>query len=165
MEFAKKLLEIAGLGKERLHLEWCSSAEARRFADICQGVTENVRAQGPLDLSGLGLQLDAAEATAGSETLRWLVGKQVALLDHGDVFGRACEPEDFNRVLENALAQEYHKRLIALALRLEAGSVRDLQRRTGLDLLRISKLLTEMEKGNEAVFKGHREGSPVFEPP
>jgi len=165
MDFTKRLLDLAGVGKERLHLEWCSSAEAQRFANICRAVTENVRARGPLHLSGLELQLEAAEATAGSETLRWLVGKQVALLEHGDVFGRACEPEDFNRVLENALAQEYHKRLIALALRDEAGSVRDLHRRTGLDLLRISKLLTEMEKGNEAVFKGHREGIPVFESP
>ena len=38
-----KLLELAGIGKERLHLAWVSSAEAQRFAQIATEVTGSIK--------------------------------------------------------------------------------------------------------------------------
>ncbi len=35
----RKLLDLAGIGADRLHLAWVSSAEAQRFVDVVTDVT------------------------------------------------------------------------------------------------------------------------------
>jgi coenzyme F420-reducing hydrogenase delta subunit len=42
----QKLLKLSGIGENRLHLAWLSSAEAQRFVDITTGVIDQVKAQG-----------------------------------------------------------------------------------------------------------------------
>ena len=42
-------MQLAGIGKDRLHLAWVSSAEAQRFVEIATGVTESIKAQGRFD--------------------------------------------------------------------------------------------------------------------
>ncbi len=101
--------------------------------------------------------------TAQSETLRWLTGKAGSLISNGDVYGRRWDEERLAPILKSALEREYHQNLIYLALKEGHASVRDIAKRTGLDLLRISRMLSEMEKTNQAVFKGHHNRAPQFE--
>jgi len=42
-----KLASILGIEKERLRLEWISSAEGTRFAEVAREFTETIRALGP----------------------------------------------------------------------------------------------------------------------
>lgn len=46
-EAAKIVLEIQGVDPERFAVEWVSSAEAPRFAEIVTRFTEKIRALGP----------------------------------------------------------------------------------------------------------------------
>jgi len=39
----RKLLALSGIGKERLHLAWVSSAEAQRFVEVVTGFTDSVK--------------------------------------------------------------------------------------------------------------------------
>jgi F420-non-reducing hydrogenase iron-sulfur subunit len=41
-------LSYAGIDPQRLRLDWVSSSEAGRFADVVQEFTDQVRALGPL---------------------------------------------------------------------------------------------------------------------
>jgi len=91
------------------------------------------------------------------------MGKAVSLIARGDVYGRRWDEERLTPILKSVLEREYHQNLIYLALREGHASVRDIGKRTGLDLLRISRLLSEMEKTNQAVFKGHQNRAPQFE--
>jgi F420-non-reducing hydrogenase iron-sulfur subunit len=45
----RTLLSYAGIHPDRLMLEWISSSEAARFADVVQEFTDQVRALGPLE--------------------------------------------------------------------------------------------------------------------
>ena len=45
-----KLISILGIDTNRLRLEWISSAEGTRFAEVAREFTEQVRALGPADL-------------------------------------------------------------------------------------------------------------------
>jgi F420-non-reducing hydrogenase iron-sulfur subunit len=45
----RNLLSYAGIHPNRLHLDWVSSSEAGRFADVVQEFTEQVRALGTLE--------------------------------------------------------------------------------------------------------------------
>jgi F420-non-reducing hydrogenase iron-sulfur subunit len=43
----KNLVNLLGIEPERIRLEWVSSAEGTRFAEIIQDFTETIRALGP----------------------------------------------------------------------------------------------------------------------
>jgi len=46
-ELTQELIKILGLDPERLRLEWISSAEGTRFAEVATEFTEKVRSLGP----------------------------------------------------------------------------------------------------------------------
>lgn len=48
----RQLLSYVGIEPERLRLEWVSSSEAQRFAQVVSEFTETVRRLGPLALKG-----------------------------------------------------------------------------------------------------------------
>ena len=50
MTFLQELLKFMGLD-DRLHLDWISSAEAQKFAQVVTDFTEKIRALGPNPLS------------------------------------------------------------------------------------------------------------------
>jgi F420-non-reducing hydrogenase iron-sulfur subunit len=45
------MLEDFGLEPERFRLEWVSSSEAQKFADVMRDMIESVRVQGPSSYS------------------------------------------------------------------------------------------------------------------
>ncbi len=51
VRFLQDLLEFTGLAA-RLHLEWISSAEAQKFAQVITAFTEKIRKLGPSPLAG-----------------------------------------------------------------------------------------------------------------
>ncbi len=126
-------------------------------------VTESVKNQGKFDPHSFELELDAAEMTAQSETLRWMVGKEVGLTTKGDVYGRKWDVNRFEEIMTSVLEREYNNNLICIALKEGLTSVRDISKRTGLKLAKISHMLSDLERTNQVVFKGHSEGIPIFE--
>jgi hypothetical protein len=158
----RKLLDLAGVGGERVHLQWVSSAEAQRFVDVAKNAVESIRSLGPLDRSGLQMEIEACGMTLNGETLRWLVGKEVRITSKGDVYGRLWAVEKYESVVDNMLEREYQKNLIYLAVKEGRSSVRDISSRTGLDLKRVSYLLADLEKTKRVEFKGMKERKPMF---
>jgi F420-non-reducing hydrogenase iron-sulfur subunit len=49
-EMTREILKLLGIDKERLRLEWISSAEGTRFAEVAREFTEKVKALGPSSL-------------------------------------------------------------------------------------------------------------------
>ena len=47
MHLAKRLLEYAGMDPERLRIEWISSSEGVRFAEVMNDFTDQLRELGP----------------------------------------------------------------------------------------------------------------------
>ena len=158
----QKLLEHAGVGKVRLHLAWVSSAEAQRFVEVVSDVTMSIKEQGKFDPKAFELQLAAAEMTVMGETLRWLVGKEIKMTSKGDVYGRHWDTEEYESILDTILEREYHKNFIYQAIKADCPSVREISKRTGIDLQRVSYLLADLEKTNRVVFRGMENRKPLF---
>jgi len=57
VEKTRKLLDLLGIGSDRLRLEWVSAAEGEKFASVIKDFTEKLRIKGP---SPLGRELEAA---------------------------------------------------------------------------------------------------------
>jgi hypothetical protein len=154
---------LAGIGEERLQLEWVSSAEAQRFAEIIRHVTDSVKSQGKFNPQTFSFELEAAQMTLSGETIRWLVGKELKITTDGDVYGRKWDKESFESILDSTLEREYQMHLIHQVIKDGCKSVRDISARTGLELTRISYLMADMEKRNMVEFTGMQDSKPVFE--
>jgi F420-non-reducing hydrogenase iron-sulfur subunit len=48
----RHLLTHVGINPDRVKLDWVSSSEANRFAEVVRTFTEQVRALGPLETKG-----------------------------------------------------------------------------------------------------------------
>jgi predicted transcriptional regulator len=91
-----------------------------------------------------------------------MVGKEVKITTKGDVFGRRWDRDRFESILDVLLKREYQKNLILQAVKQGHTSVRDIHKKIGLDLKRISYLLADMENRNIVEFVGMEESKPVF---
>ena len=158
----QKLIEMSGIGQDRLHFAWVSSAEAQRFVEVVNTTTDAIKKQGKLDADKYKMELEALELTVSGESIRWLVGKEVKITTKGDVYGRSWDVEKYESVLHGELEREYQKNLIYLAIREGATSVRDISAKIGVDLLRVSYLLADLERINRVEFTGMQEREPVF---
>ncbi|NNL41883.1 MAG: hydrogenase iron-sulfur subunit [Desulfobacterales bacterium] len=163
IRLTKRLLGLAGIGEERLHLEWVSSAEAQRFVEITKQVTDSVKNQGKFNPQAFTHELDAAKVTLSGETIRWLVGKELKITSDGDVYGRKWDKDSFESILDSTLEREYQMHLIYQVIKDGCRSVRDINAKTGLELTRISYLMADMEKRNMVEFTGMEDSKPVFE--
>jgi hypothetical protein len=159
----QKLLDLAGIGEQRLHLAWVSSAEAQRFVEVVTQTTDSVKAQGKFDSKAFAFELAAAESTLAGETLRWMLGKELKITTKGDVFGRRWDADAFESILDSMLEREYQKNMIFQAVKDGHTSVRDIHKKIGLDLNRISYLLADMEHTNMVEFVGMKESKPMFQ--
>ena len=90
---------MAGIGEDRLHFAWVSSAEAQRFVEVVNTTTESIKGQGPLDGERFSMKLEACEMTVSDETIRWLVGKEVTITKEGDVYGRSWDVEKYESII------------------------------------------------------------------
>jgi len=153
---------LAGIGKERLHLAWVSSAEAQRFAQIACDVTASIKEQGKLDVQAFDLELEAALMTVNGETLRWLVSKELKITTQGDVYGRKWDTASYESIMDSVLEREYHKNLIYRAIERGNESVRKISAQTGLELTKVSYLLADLEKTNRVAFNRMEDHKPVF---
>jgi len=50
IEKTKKLLDLVGIGSDRLRLEWVSASEGEKFASVIKDFTEKLRGKGPIPL-------------------------------------------------------------------------------------------------------------------
>jgi F420-non-reducing hydrogenase iron-sulfur subunit len=162
IRLTQKLFDIAGIGKDRLHLAWVSSAEAQRFVEVVTNVTESIKSQWEFYPNAFTSELAAAEMTLSGETLRWMVGKEVTITTKGDVYGRKWDIESYESILDFVLEREYQKNLIYQTVKEGYTSVRDISKKIGLDLKRISYLMADLEKTNRVEFAGMKDSIPVF---
>ena len=132
------------------------------FVEIVTETTADIKTQGRFDPAAHATQLAAIEGTLSSETLRWLVGKELHITTQGDVYGRQWDTDSFEKILDSALEREYQSNLILEAIKDGCTSVRDIRTKIGLPLLRISYLLADMEKRSLVEFKGMEACKPVF---
>jgi len=100
--------------------------------------------------------------TFQNEMMRWMVGKEVKITKNGDVYGRSWDLEKYELILDSVLEREYYKNMIYLAIKDGFTSVREINKKIGLDLVLISRLIADMEKTNKVEFTGMENRTPVF---
>lgn len=117
IHLTERLFEMAGIGSERILLDWVSAGEGERFAQIVRHFVERVRQLGPIHLDEeVKEKLEAIRASLESEKLRWVIGKGPELLEKENVYGERIERERIEAVMEETIRNELMKNWIVCLL-------------------------------------------------
>ena len=162
MDLVRYLLELSGLGQDRLQVRWVSATEGQQFAEYVTELTEQVRQLGPLDRDQMGLQLAAVSRSINSPDLRWLLGMQRQLTERENVYHDRLDPAAYEEMLKSSAKEEYYRSLIYEALKAGPRTVRQIAAVTGLPIYTVSLRLNDLEKISLVSILGHEGTSPKF---
>lgn len=162
MEVVDRLLDLSGIGRDRLCLRWVSAAEGRLFAGYVTQFSELIKDLGPFDPARYGMELAALEKALASQRLRWLMGIEPSMTRQGNVYGEDMPEEAFNRLLRQASEEEYQAGLVSEAIKGEPLSVREIAFLTGLPVYTVSLRLGELERRRRAEIQSYEGATPRF---
>lgn len=162
MQVVEYLLDLAGIGRDRMAVRWLSAAEGRRFAKYVKEFTEKTRQLGPFDPREFELSLAAALYALNSQRLRWLMGIELQIIEKGNVYKEKIKEKEYWNLLQKAAEDEYHDALVLEVLKEGAQSVREIAFKTGLPVYTVSLRLSELERRHKAKLKGYDGNISLF---
>ena len=162
MQIVDQLMELSGIGRNRVHLRWVSAAEGQIFADFVKELSGTIGDMGPFDPEAYKLQLSAVEGALNSPKLRWIVGMDRQITERGNVYQRKIGEQNYNELLRTVTRTEYQNALILEVLREGPQSVREIAGKSGLPVYTVSQRLSDIEKAGQAEFHGYEGTTPKF---
>lgn len=162
MHVVSQLLDLSGIGADRVELRWVSAAEGQLFADYVTELTERTAGLGKFHPDRYQLQLAAIEGALNSPRLRWLVGIDRQLTERENVYHEKVDEAEYLQLMTSAVEMEYHKALIFEALKESPLSVGEIAARTGLPIYTVSLRLGDLEKTGKADLYGYDHTTPKF---
>ena len=126
---AKSLMKTAGLDPKRLSFYMVSASEGKRFADLVTDFVETIRKLGPSRMTTdekLRRRLDAAIDTAKSYRLRLLNGKEISLIQAGNVYDKFIDAKKLDTIIDITLKEEFERNFILQLTKERPLSVREM---------------------------------------
>jgi len=162
MAVVEQLMELSGIGVDRVKLRWVSAAEGQLFASLITELSGVMQAMGPFDREQHKLPLAAVEGALNSPRLRWLMGMERQLVERENVYHLKLDEAPFKQLLKVVVEEEYQKALILEILSEGPRSVREIAAASGLPVYTISILLGEIEKAGQIDLHGYEGTTPKF---
>jgi F420-non-reducing hydrogenase iron-sulfur subunit len=157
----KKLLEFAKIGEDRLHLDWISASEGGKFARVVTDYVSRIKELGPLN-SAWRQRLEAIKNTVLSERIRRILGKEKVLTHMGNVYGERLLGEDFDRLLQVSLEDEYIKNWITLVIKERPMSVEEIDSIIKVGPRAVSVHVVELWKSGRVSLHGFEQNYAKF---
>ncbi len=152
MYLGKKLLDYIGVDPRRLRLEWVSSSEGARFAELMNDFGAELRALGPLDPGETAADGDAAGAATdlqlNLDALQRLIpfvklverGKLRAPAKSEEAYRTFYESEEVDRLFHDLVGDKLLLSRLLLLLEHEGGlNARELAARLGISPAAVSR--------------------------
>ncbi|UCH32876.1 MAG: hydrogenase iron-sulfur subunit [Candidatus Bathyarchaeota archaeon] len=168
MKTTKNVLKSTGLSPDRLLIDWVSAAEGEHFAALVKDFTERIRKLGSLgnethlELHQLKKRLVAAKEALAQEKLRWLVGREMELVDSANVFEEKVSQKEFDQLMLQIIEKEFSKRRILQSMQGEALSIREIAQRVGASPREVLRNVVSLEHEGLVLFVGVEGNSPKY---
>lgn len=143
----RKILKKAKIDERRLGLEWISAAEGQRFADVVNEFTALIRKLGPLQAEPQ--MVKAAKEEVADFRIRWLVGKEIDLLEKGNVYGEDVLQEEFDKVMDDIIGTQFLRNSILAALEENPMSAKELAEKLGVPTDSVVENLIQLKRGQK----------------
>ncbi|MFX1498772.1 MAG: hydrogenase iron-sulfur subunit [Promethearchaeota archaeon] len=166
-EMTQKFLKLIGLD-DRIRLDWVSASEGQRFSEVVTKFVNDIKELGPSPLSGERPDLDllnkirAIKMAVSCNRMRALVGRERKITEEENVYGEKYPEEKFNKLMGEAIVEEYERHLILLALEDYSKSVKNLAKELNIAPSRVLKHILVLKSRNEVEFGEIIENTPVF---
>ena len=159
----QEILEMAGLEKERLYLDWVSAAEGMRFAKLIDQFTDKIRKLGPLKLDDeKRKKLAAALLTVSNDKVRWVVGREFSIIKDGNAFGEKLAPYEFHEQVKSIIKDNLKKSLIMAVLKSGPKTVREIASELREPESEILKQLVDLMRLDKVEMGEVKDRNPLF---
>ncbi len=162
IEIIRRLLDLSGIGSDRVQIRWVSASEGQIFADQIKELSQLIQEKGPFEAGKFQLQLGAIQTTLSAPRIRWLVGIDRQVTQHDNVYRERIDSQQFKLLLDSAVESEYHQSLILELLKKAPHSVRELSAATGLPVYTVSLRLGDLERSGRADLHAYEGITPRF---
>jgi F420-non-reducing hydrogenase iron-sulfur subunit len=164
-ELLKRLVEKSGLETDRILLEWVSASEGQKFADLVTDFTNKIKKLGPtpaLKDPDIKFNLLAAESAALNYRLRVLVDKEEKLIEKGNIYGETVTQEEFNEVMDEAVATEFTRNKIKLLLSEKPLSVKEIANRMDESPADVLTHIVALRQRGWVDLQGIKDSTPLY---
>jgi F420-non-reducing hydrogenase iron-sulfur subunit len=161
----KRLVEKAGLEVDRFRLEWISASEGERFSKVVAEFTEKIKELGPSKAKEdpeLATRLKAAVNTASDFRIRSLLGKELEIIENGNVYGEEKTEEEMRAIIDAALEEEFRRSLILAITSGKPSSVRELSQAIALPTDRVVEHIATLRQKNLVAIDHVEEMTPYY---
>jgi len=158
----RQLLDLSGIGSERMQLRWVSAAEGQVFADYVKELSGLIEGLGPFSSEMLQAPLAAVESALNSPRLRWLTGMDRQLTKVENVYHEKVDEERYSRILQSAVEMEYQKAVILESLKTGPLFVRQIATATSLPIYTVSLRLGDLRKSGRVDLHSYEGTMPRF---
>ena len=165
VKLVKKILGKVDLEPERLRLEWISASEGAKFAELIKDSVTYLKKLGPSPLSKDASKLTsliAAEDTVSGFRLRALVGKERKIIVDGNVYGKWKSQEEFDKVMDDVIDDEYARSRIHFLIKDEPKSVKELSQILGLSPQKVLRHIVAMRRKGLVALDRVEGTSPLY---
>jgi len=163
----QKFLKMVDFDK-RIRLDWVSASEGARFGKVVTEFIETIREQGPSPLSGevidqaLFNNIKPMENATSSDRIRALVGRQRKITEAENEYGVKVSIEEFNRIFDEAIHDEFVRQRILLSLSSKVLSVKDLAVELKLDPSEILENMLTLKSRGEIDYQSIDGNTPLY---
>jgi len=163
----QKFLKVVDFDK-RIRLDWVSASEGARFGQVVTEFIESIREQGPSPLSGeiidqeLFNNIKAMENAASSDRIRALVGRQRKITEAENEYGEKVPIEEFNRIFDEAIHDEFVRQRILVSLSTKVLSVKDLAAELKIDPSEILENMLTLKSRGEIDYQSIDGNTPLY---
>ncbi|UCF07998.1 MAG: hydrogenase iron-sulfur subunit [Thermoplasmata archaeon] len=164
----RKILAQSGLEPVRLGLEWIAASEGERFANTMKQFTEQIKALGPNPVSGDKPDMKTMEALYVARSvvedfrLRTLVGKELNLIEKGNVYDEKITQARIEELLDNAIIEELLRTRILLLAKDEPQSVKGLSKMMNVPSQEVLKHIVTLRDRNLIKLEGIEGTTPMY---
>ncbi|NTU47958.1 MAG: hydrogenase iron-sulfur subunit, partial [Syntrophobacteraceae bacterium] len=95
MQIVQQLLDLSGIGRDRMQLRWVSAAEGQIFANFVGELSQVIQNLGPFDPGANQLALAAIDGALNSQRLRWLMGMDRQLTERENVYNVRLDEKEY----------------------------------------------------------------------
>jgi coenzyme F420-reducing hydrogenase delta subunit len=172
LDMTKKLMEMAGIDKRRVRLEWISASEGQRFANIMKDFIDEIKQIGPSPISASFEEgekdikiLDSvkiAKRAAESFRLRSVVARIRKSVEEGNVYGEKIPQERFKELMDQLVRDEYIRSGILLTVEDSPKTVEEIAKEIGISEEIIFKNVARLWKKQVVLPSGHKGLSPKY---
>ncbi len=111
--YLQSILEKIGIDRRRLKLEWISAAEGKRFSEVVNQFSSEIKELGKINLTKENQDmLNALIEVFTDFRVRWLLGNKLKVTELGNVYGDKITEKDYVNLLNETVDSELLRKRI-----------------------------------------------------